>query len=164
MLFLFLGHGIGHNHSHAPKGITRASNRLSHMVSVSATDDNENDETFQPTPSNLSNSHNSTNIAKNSSQMNMRGVFLHFFADACGSVIVIISALVSISCNLNIKIVYSLYNCITSFLILIYMACKLLLNLKNNLLLQYFKITILLLTFWLYFVYEKVERENCLKE
>lgn len=99
-------HGNTHGHSHG--GFSRSHTRLTHLV---ATDDNENDETFRPPvpppPSSVlgsdrkkdgrcqqSNSHNS-NAA---SQMNMRGVFLHVMADALGSVIVIASAAVGISC------------------------------------------------------------------
>jgi len=103
--FLLAEHGRTHSHSHG--GFSRSRTRLTHLV---ATDDNENDETFQPpvppAPSSLlssdrkkdgrcqqSHSHNA-----NSSQMNMRGVFLHVLADALGSVIVIASASVCISC------------------------------------------------------------------
>ncbi|KAL1110083.1 hypothetical protein AAG570_008161 [Ranatra chinensis] len=76
-------HGSSHGHGH---GIARSNTRLTQMVSVSATDDNENDETFRPPPP----QHN----GKTTAQMNMRGVFLHVLADAMGSVIVIISAII----------------------------------------------------------------------
>jgi zinc transporter 1 len=99
-------HGYTHGHSHG--GFSRSRTRLTQLV---ATDDNENDETFRPpvppAPSSLlnsdrkkdgrcqqSHSHNSNPAA----QMNMRGVFLHVLADALGSVIVIASASVRMSC------------------------------------------------------------------
>jgi zinc transporter 1 len=100
-MFCLAEHGHSHGHSHG--GFSRSHTRLTHLV---ATDDNENDETFQPPvppPSVLdsdkkkdercqqSHSHN----PDAASQMNMRGVFLHVLADALGSVIVIASASVS---------------------------------------------------------------------
>uniref|UniRef100_A0A1B6D2D7 Cation efflux protein cytoplasmic domain-containing protein n=1 Tax=Clastoptera arizonana TaxID=38151 RepID=A0A1B6D2D7_9HEMI len=90
-LFLFHDHGGGHGHSHG--GITHSHPRLTQLVSVGATDDNENDETFRPPPSNPK-SASEKNHSHNASadQMNMRGVFLHVLADALGSVIVIASA------------------------------------------------------------------------
>jgi zinc transporter 1 len=104
--FYLTEHGNTHGHSHG--GFSRSHTRLTHLV---ATDDNENDETFRspvpPPPSSVlgsdrkkdgrcqqSHSHNSNPA----SQMNMRGVFLHVLADALGSVIVIASASVGISC------------------------------------------------------------------
>jgi len=83
-LFLFAEHG-GHGHSHG--GITHSHTRLTQLVSVGATDDNENDETFRPP---LEKEHK----PPSADQMNMRGVFLHVLADALGSVIVIASATV----------------------------------------------------------------------
>jgi zinc transporter 1 len=56
-------------------------------ASANATDDNDNDQRFNEP---ISHSHNES-VAHD---MNMRGVFLHLLADALGSVIVIISALV----------------------------------------------------------------------
>lgn len=84
-LCLFADHSGSHGHSH---GLSRSHNRLSTLVS---TDDNENDESFQPPPSPKKKAHGHSHDA---SQMNMRGVFLHVLSDALGSVIVIISALV----------------------------------------------------------------------
>ncbi|XP_049837813.1 zinc transporter 1 [Schistocerca gregaria] len=89
-LFLFHEHGHGHGHSHG--GLSRSHTRLSQLVS---TDDNENDETFQPPqetfdPSEKGRHHHEKRSS--ASQMNMRGVFLHVLADALGSVIVIASA------------------------------------------------------------------------
>ncbi|CAL8081432.1 unnamed protein product [Orchesella dallaii] len=82
--------GPGHNHHHHS---IKHQRRLTRMV---ATDDNENDERVtsadnappQPLPPPSGHAHSSA------SQMNMRGVFLHIMADALGSVIVIISALI----------------------------------------------------------------------
>lgn len=59
-------------------------------ASATATDDNDNDHRFN-VPN--SHSHNETSAG----HMNMRGVFLHLLADALGSVIVIVSALVCIN-------------------------------------------------------------------
>lgn len=89
-LLLFYQHGAHHGHSHGP--VVRSTSRLTHLVSVSATDDNENDEMFErnklkPEIASLDRSHN-----HNASQMNMQGVFLHVLADALGSIIVVISA------------------------------------------------------------------------
>lgn len=75
------------------------------MHSVAHDDINENDQNFK-TPSstlmekkkNRGHSHN----FRDASQMNMRGIFLHVLADALGSVVVVISALVSACyCNKN---------------------------------------------------------------
>lgn len=82
---LIVEHG-SHHHSHGTIG--RSTSRLTQMVSVNATDDNENDESFCPPPKEEKNS--------DPESMNMRGIFLHVLADALGSVIVIASALVSL--------------------------------------------------------------------
>lgn len=83
---MFTEHG-GHGHSHG--AIAHSHTRLTQLVSVGATDDNENDETFRPP---LEKEHKTPTA----DQMNMRGVFLHVLADALGSVIVIASATVII--------------------------------------------------------------------
>lgn len=92
-LFLFHGHA-GHSHSHSsmPHNHSRLTQLVSAGASATATDDNENDERFQPPQHYHNHEHDSKN--ESSSQMNMRGVFLHVLADALGSVIVIISATV----------------------------------------------------------------------
>lgn len=77
-----------HNHS-------RLTQLVSAGASATATDDNENDERFQP-PQHYHN-HIHDDKLESSAQMNMRGIFLHVLADALGSVIVIISATVSIN-------------------------------------------------------------------
>ncbi|XP_034246282.1 zinc/cadmium resistance protein isoform X1 [Thrips palmi] len=97
-LFHEHGHG-GHGHSHggiSHGGIGRSHTRLTQLVS---TDDNENDETFNPPlgpalAAAISNNkgHSDQPSEPSASQMNMRGVFLHVMADALGSVIVIVSA------------------------------------------------------------------------
>lgn len=89
-------HG-GHGHSHG--GITHSHTRLTQLVSVGATDDNENDETFCPP---LAKEHATNGKVATADQMNMRGVFLHILADALGSVIVIASAMVRDSFS-NVK-------------------------------------------------------------
>jgi len=82
--------GGGHGHSHG--GISRSHTRLTQLVSAgasaNATDDNDNDHRFNVP---LNHTHESS-----AGHMNMRGVFLHLLADALGSVIVIVSALVCI--------------------------------------------------------------------
>ncbi|OAD62222.1 Zinc transporter 1 [Eufriesea mexicana] len=78
-------HRSSHAHSH---GISRSHNRLSALV---GTDDNENNETYRPSTPQVKRTYGHTHDA---SQMNMRGVFLHVFSDALGSVIVIVSALI----------------------------------------------------------------------
>lgn len=60
-------------------------------ASATATDDNDNDHRFE-----IPNSHSHSHNESSAGQMNMRGVFLHLLADALGSVIVVVSALVSI--------------------------------------------------------------------
>ncbi|KAI5703669.1 hypothetical protein M8J75_014778 [Diaphorina citri] len=102
-LLLFHSHGISHGHSHGGGISKKSQNRLTQLVSVgaasaSATDDNDNDDhyvppvpTAPPLPSEQGHGHGHSH---DTSQMNMRGVFLHILADALGSVIVIISATV----------------------------------------------------------------------
>lgn len=60
---------------------------------ATATDDNENDERF---PAQHFHGHIHESKGDSAGQMNMHGVFLHVLADALGSVIVIISATVSV--------------------------------------------------------------------
>lgn len=87
-LFLLHKHGGGHMHSHG--GLSH-----SHGMSHGNLDNSEENKTFMfetgnsppKKPSHHGHSHDS-------SQMNMRGAFLHVLSDALGSVIVIISALV----------------------------------------------------------------------
>ncbi|BES91013.1 Cation efflux family [Nesidiocoris tenuis] len=88
-LFLLHEHG-SHNHSHGKIG--RSTSRLTQMVAVNATDENETEEaSLQPPPLPKAKAKNSN---ESSESMNMRGIFLHVLADALGSVIVIASALV----------------------------------------------------------------------
>ncbi|KAL1459456.1 hypothetical protein WDU94_011438 [Cyamophila willieti] len=101
-LLLFHSHGVSHGHSHGGGGgISKKSHtRLTQLVSVgaaaTATDDNENDDRFVPPPPMPSPPppEHGHGHSHDTSQMNMRGVFLHVLADALGSVIVIISATV----------------------------------------------------------------------
>jgi len=100
---LIAEHGSGHGHSHggiANGGIGRSHTRLTQLV---ATDDNENDETFNPPPGPIlaaaiekSGGNKIKRSDASASHMNMRGVFLHVLADALGSVMVIVSASVSV--------------------------------------------------------------------
>jgi len=93
-IFLFHNHGSGHTHNHTIKH----QSRLTRMV---ATDDNENDERVTspdnapptpppPPPPKAVHGHSHSSAGN----MNMHGVFLHLLADALGSVIVIVSALI----------------------------------------------------------------------
>jgi len=83
-------HGNGHNHSHL--------HGHSHLSQLATMDDNENDADYQSpqqSPSLRSKSHNKEDSkVKSGTQLNMKGVFLHVLADALGSVVVIISALI----------------------------------------------------------------------
>lgn len=65
-------------------------------ASANATDDNDNDHRFNVP---LNHTHESS-----AGQMNMRGVFLHLLADALGSVIVIVSALVCIGYYITFRL------------------------------------------------------------
>lgn len=91
---LFLFHEHGHSHSHR-RGHHRS---LPTIEEVLAEEDiNENHENYRLSdnlPNTLTQDENGQRPMASGSQMNMRGVFLHVLADACGSVIVIISALV----------------------------------------------------------------------
>lgn len=93
-LLLLHKHGGGHMHSHG--GISHQHGLGSHnnLTHVANSDDNE-DKSFMyqngHTPPKKTSHHGHSH---DSSQMNMRGAFLHVLSDALGSVIVIISALV----------------------------------------------------------------------
>lgn len=82
------GHGHSHGHSHLQHG-------HSHIAQLASMDDNDNDAAF-PRAAAVGSAGKSKKEAKPKSaqQLNMRGVFLHVLADALGSVVVIISALV----------------------------------------------------------------------
>lgn len=105
---MFSEHGSGASHSQTHStGLSRSHARLTHLI---GTDDiNENDATYKPpTPpaerkrlagwghghSHGGGGGHAHGGFDEASQMNMRGVFLHVLADALGSVIVVISALV----------------------------------------------------------------------
>lgn len=90
-LVLLYEHGGSHGHSHGLSG--GGHNKLTELGN---TDDNENNSFMyqsqtQPELKKHSHSHGHSH---GSSQMNMRGAFLHVLSDALGSVIVVISALV----------------------------------------------------------------------
>merc|ERR1719376_1199856 len=98
-LCLFHEHGSSHGHSH---GISRSTH--SHLTDLA--DKDEKDEIPEITYSGTEKKHGGgghghghgghghSHGGGSASQMNMRGVFLHVMADALGSVIVIISALI----------------------------------------------------------------------
>ncbi|GFX74938.1 hypothetical protein TNCV_1845101 [Trichonephila clavipes] len=88
-LFLFHGHGHSHGgHSHDKKASLPTLEQV-----LSEGDINDNKGSFQ-LPGTKPPDKNTKKEAVSSSQMNMHGVFLHVLADALGSVIVIISALI----------------------------------------------------------------------
>jgi len=91
-LCLFHEHGSSHGHSH---GLSRSTH--SHLTDLA--DKDEKDEIPEITYSGAEKSggghgHSHGGGGGSASQMNMRGVFLHVMADALGSVIVIISAVI----------------------------------------------------------------------
>lgn len=98
-LFLFHDHGHGHSHGGKSHGHSHGGHSHlhghSHIAQLTAMDDNENDAAFQSTIV-TSHSHDckKESKAQEAGHLNMRGVFLHVLADALGSVVVIISALV----------------------------------------------------------------------
>lgn len=91
---LFLFHGHGHSHG----GHSHDNHMFPPLEEVLAEGDiNDNKGNFQvPLPDSKEppQTENSVKKESSSSQMNMHGVFLHVLADALGSVIVIISALI----------------------------------------------------------------------
>ncbi|XP_035215561.1 zinc transporter 1-like [Stegodyphus dumicola] len=90
-LFLFHGHG----HSHGGHGHDKRHNLPTLEEVLSEGDINDNKGNYQvPDPAKSQEVAKSTKKDSQSSQMNMHGVFLHVLADALGSVIVIISALI----------------------------------------------------------------------
>lgn len=99
-LFLFHEHGGGHGHSHGGHGHGHSHGghgTHSHLAALANTDDDvpksiEDAQNHLKEPKKTSGNGNGNGGA--SSQMNMRGVFLHVLGDALGSVVVIISALI----------------------------------------------------------------------
>merc|ERR1711976_362980 len=94
-LCLFHQHGSGHGHSH---GLSRSTH--SHLTDLA--DKEEKDEipeiSYNGTEKKSGHGHShgghGHSHGDSASNMNMRGVFLHVMADALGSVIVIISAVI----------------------------------------------------------------------
>ncbi|KAL0273378.1 UNVERIFIED_CONTAM: hypothetical protein PYX00_006059 [Menopon gallinae] len=97
LLVNVIGLLLFHEHGHSHSGLSRSHTRLGHLV---GTDDiNENDQNFKPPPPPAIHekkkvSHGHSHHFDDGAQMNMRGVFLHVLADALGSVIVVVSALI----------------------------------------------------------------------
>ncbi|KAG8180163.1 hypothetical protein JTE90_002289 [Oedothorax gibbosus] len=93
-LFLFHGHG----HSHGGHGHSHGHNKRISLPTLeevlSEGDINDNKGNFQLPPPGAQAPEKNPKKESSSSQMNMHGVFLHVLADALGSVIVIISALI----------------------------------------------------------------------
>jgi len=99
-LCLFAEHGGGHGHSHGGGGKKKPVHHGTHSH-LAALAGNGNDHDVPKSIEDARNnghghSHNNVDVKKESagSQMNMRGVFLHVMADALGSVVVCISALI----------------------------------------------------------------------
>jgi len=90
-LFLFHEHGSSHGHSH---GLSRSTH--SHLTDLA--DKEEKEEISEIVYPGVETGHSkhvhSHGHSHSASNMNMRGVFLHVLADALGSVIVIISAVI----------------------------------------------------------------------
>merc|ERR1712223_927986 len=105
-LFLFHEHGGGHGHSHGGHGHGHSHGghgTHSHLAALANTDgdvpksieDAQNHHlNAEPKKTSGKNGHSHGGGGGSSSQMNMRGVFLHVMGDALGSVVVIISALI----------------------------------------------------------------------
>ena len=96
-LCLFHEHGGGHGHSHGG-GHAHSHGTHSHLTALAGSEDSENvpksvEDARSFSQSGHGHSHEAQSKASGS-QMNMRGVFLHVAADALGSVVVIISALI----------------------------------------------------------------------
>lgn len=88
-LCLFHEHGGAHGHSHG--GANKNHGTHSHLTALAE----NGDEIDVPKSVEDAKGHHGHSHADNAgSQMNMRGVFLHVMADALGSVVVIISALI----------------------------------------------------------------------
>jgi len=91
-LVLFHEHGSGHGHSH---GIARSQHsHLGDLADVPEKDGIPEIVYSPPEPPKKSSGGHGHSHGGSASNMNMRGVFLHVMADALGSVIVIISALI----------------------------------------------------------------------
>lgn len=92
-LLLLHKHGGGHMHSHGGMPHQHGLGSHNNLTHVANSDDNENKsfmyQNGNPPPKKTSHGH-----SHDSTQMNMRGAFLHVLSDALGSVIVIISALI----------------------------------------------------------------------
>lgn len=92
-LCLFHQHGSGHGHSH---GLSRSTH--SHLTDLAEKDEKEEIPEISYSGAEKKGDshggHGHSHGGGSASQMNMRGVFLHVMADALGSVIVIISAVI----------------------------------------------------------------------
>nr|CAG4638582.1 EOG090X09D3 [Cyclestheria hislopi] len=101
LLINLIGLALFHDHGHSHGGGGDAHSHLhghSHLSQLVSMDDNDNDAAYQPptqivSANNTADSDKDKNKAKSASQLNMRGVFLHVLADALGSVVVMVSAL-----------------------------------------------------------------------
>ena len=94
-LCLFHEHGGGHGHGHSHGGQKRPAHHgtHSHLAALAVNDDDVDMPKSIEDARGGQKDQNDVKIAGgSSSQMNMRGVFLHVMADALGSVVVIISA------------------------------------------------------------------------
>jgi len=103
-LCLFHEHGGGHGHSHGGHGHGHSHGghgTHSHLAALANTDgevpksiEDAQNHHLNAEPKKTSGKNGHSHGGGSSSQMNMRGVFLHVMGDALGSVVVIISALI----------------------------------------------------------------------
>jgi len=96
-LCLFAEHGGGHGHSHGGGGKKKPVHHGTHSHLAALADGSDVPKSIEDARSNghgHGHSHNHSVKKDSGAQMNMRGVFLHVMADALGSVVVCISALI----------------------------------------------------------------------
>lgn len=91
-LCLFHEHGGGHGHSHG--GHHRPPHHGTHSHLAALAENGDEADIIKSVEDARNNHGHSHQDGGHGSQMNMRGVFLHVLADALGSVVVIISALI----------------------------------------------------------------------
>ena len=93
-VLFFAGGGHGHSHGGAPKGHHSRHGTHSHLAAL-ADEEDDTDACYGDEPARgqqqQDHQHETKGMGMN---MNMRGVFLHVMADALGSVVVIVSAII----------------------------------------------------------------------
>ena len=97
---LCLGGGHGHSHGGPPKGHHSRHGTHSHLAALADEEEEDQDSCYQQDvvdgrqPKESAPGKEQKPAPGAASQMNMRGVFLHVMADALGSVVVIVSAII----------------------------------------------------------------------